>query len=161
MFKSKKTSEQEIIDRATELGMVFENEAKQAFEAELRQSLRLEITKELEAKVEEVETETPKQEDDKKSQTGNNESVKDSHKAPKTVVKEEVSDQRATVELTIEYGMASDDVAKLLYNHGIIDHIRDFDTYLMVHGYDQKIKTGTYIFHVNSTYKEAMKNFTN
>ncbi len=46
--------------------MVFENEAKQAFEAELRQSLRLEITKELEAKVEEVETETPKQEDDKK-----------------------------------------------------------------------------------------------
>ncbi|QUI23254.1 hypothetical protein HZI73_13585 [Vallitalea pronyensis] len=147
---------EQVIEQAKQLGMIFEKDAKPLWETEFRQSLRQEIMKELEAEDQQMN------EDEKDDPSNNQEQDELMEKDSEGKADEEVTtDQRATVELTINYGMTSKDVATLLYNNGVVHDIDEFDRYLMMQGYAQKIKTGTYIFHVNSSFKEAMKNFTN
>lgn len=66
-----------------------------------------------------------------------------------------------SVKVKISYGMSSDDIANLLYEEGIVDDAQKLDKYLIRNRYDGKLKTGNYIFDKNSTYEEIMKKITN
>lgn len=166
-MQKQEVSDIEVIRLAKEQGMVFEKDVKDALEAKLRESLTHEIKKELEKSQESESTDAAKTEEVASQDTkkDNVDGAKKEEEVNNTETSEEVTgeeqDGPTQVELTISYGMSSQDVATLLYNHGVVDDIRQFDRYLMVHDYAHKIKTGTFTFNVNSTYKEAMKIFTN
>ena len=61
------------------------------------------------------------------------------------------------VTLTIVSGMNSGDVAKLLYEAGLVSGYRDFDNYLMSKGYGGKINVGDFKITVGASYDEIIK----
>lgn len=61
------------------------------------------------------------------------------------------------VTLTIVSGMNSGDVAKLLYEAGLVSGYRDFDNYLMSKGYGSQIKVGNFKISVGASYDEIIK----
>ena len=89
---------------------------------------------------------------------------------------EEVEEQEDTVEeeaeesteetvkayqLVIESGMSSVTVSNLLYENGIVDDARAFDSYLVNHGYQSVIRPGTYDVNEQMSYEEIAIQITN
>lgn len=152
-------TDDEIITKARKLGMIFDEEIEKE---EPNMNQNSETTNadnsEGESKQEDNKNDSSEKSNDEEENTEEetDESTSDLSSDEKTD-----SDDPQTVTLKITYGMASDDVAKLLYDNGVVDNIRAFDRYLIIHKYDQKIKTGSYDFELDSTYEEAMKIFTN
>ncbi|GMQ60507.1 hypothetical protein AN1V17_49070 [Vallitalea sediminicola] len=118
--KKEKLTDDEIIDRATKLGMVFEETIEKDGDEEVR--------------IEGIERLTEN---------------------------EQASQESDTVKIDINYGMGSEEVAKILFDNKIVDNAQEFDNYLMKNKFAHRIKIGTYEFKLNSTYEEVMKIFTN
>lgn len=118
--KKEKLTDDEIIDRATKLGMVLEETIDNDSDEEIS--------------IEGIE---------------------------KLTENEQTSQESDTVEIDINYGMGSEEVAKILFNNKVVDNAQEFDNYLMKNKFAHRIKIGTYEFKLNSTYKEVMKIFTN
>ncbi len=59
-----------------------------------------------------------------------------------------------TVEIVISKGDDSGSVSRKLYNAGVVESATDFDAFLMQHGYDKKINTGTKIISYGDTWQE-------
>lgn len=60
----------------------------------------------------------------------------------------------ATVSIVIESGMWSESVSKKLYEMGAIEDAEEFDEYLCENGYASKIRPGTYYIIKGSNYEE-------
>lgn len=144
-------TDEDIITKARELGIVDEEELKEK-----------EFTDEeiiLKAKKLGMIFPTNNEEEDK---LNDDKEVSDELDGKEVTDKEKNDTKESdTVEIKIKYGMSSRDVAKLLFDNGIIDDIDECDKYFMVNNIDGKIKIGTYEFKLNSTYEEVMKIFTN
>ncbi|MCT4545417.1 MAG: hypothetical protein N4A63_17925 [Vallitalea sp.] len=137
-------SDKEIISRAKELGMVKADELVKEKEVV---KVKEELTKEeIITKATELGMVFEKEKDNDNTTLSNE--------------KAEI-DKTEIITVKIKYGMSSKDVAKLLYKNHIVDSVESFDKYLVINKYDQKIKTGTYEFKINSTYEEIMNIFTN
>ena len=172
--KENSLSDQQIIERATELGMVMDDksvlkesktEAKQEettpeTETEQKETTPEPVEQEEQGKVQKVEepvTEEPKQEKItpepvKQEEQGKIEKVEE----PAT----EETKQEETVTITVASGASSVSVAKQIEQAGLVDSAADFDSYLCRNGYDKKIRVGNHVIPKNATEEEIAKALT-
>ena len=93
--------------------------------------------------------------------------AKEEAKPAETVKQEETKEQSAgnvrtegTFTLQIAGGYGSEKVCALLEKGGLISSAADFDKYLCDHGYDHKIRAGTYTIAAGSDYETIAKIIT-
>ncbi|MRX72638.1 hypothetical protein GJU40_10815 [Bacillus lacus] len=67
---------------------------------------------------------------------------------------------RASYTLTIQKGMSTSDVCKILQEAGVIQSARDFNAYLIEAGYHKKVRTGTYELKQGMPFTEISKALT-
>ena len=77
--------------------------------------------------------------------------------AEKEKVETELVKQIEEVIIKIEYGMGSNDVAKLLMEKGLISDVKDFNSYMKIKEKVRKIQVGTFKIKINSTYDEIIE----
>ena len=77
--------------------------------------------------------------------------------AEKEKVETELVKQIEEVIIKIEYGMGSNDVAKLLMKKGLISDVKDFNSYMKIKEKVRKIQVGTFKIKINSTYDEIIE----
>ncbi len=144
-------SDEEIIKQAKELGMVEAGKEDDKLSSVLENSKATEASEEIttEAKAAtEITTETTNEET-------TTEEV--STTEAKATTEEAAVKKGAKVGFTINKGMTSTSVAKILESQGVITDYADFDKYLEDNGYASKISTGTFEVQVGNTYEEIAK----
>lgn len=72
----------------------------------------------------------------------------------------ETSEEAGSVTFTIEKGMSSDTVSKLLYEVGLIDDAKKFNDYVIRAGKSKVIRTGKYTIKKDVSYDEIIKLIT-
>lgn len=65
-----------------------------------------------------------------------------------------------TVEIVIASGDDSGTVARKLYNAGVIENASEYDAFLMQHGYDKRLSTGTKTIGVTDSWQEIADKIT-
>lgn len=65
-----------------------------------------------------------------------------------------------TVTIVISQGDASDTVARKLYSAGLVENAGEFDAFLMQHGYDKRISTGTKTINKDDSWQEIAEKVT-
>lgn len=66
----------------------------------------------------------------------------------------EANEPADTVTIVISKGDSSIIVARKLHSAGLVDNAAEFDAFLMQHGYDKKMNTGTKVLSVNDSWQE-------
>lgn len=64
------------------------------------------------------------------------------------------------VEIVIASGDDSGTVARKLYNVGLIENASEYDAYLMQHGYDKRLSTGTKTINATDSWQEIAEKIT-
>lgn len=65
-----------------------------------------------------------------------------------------------TVEIVIATGDDSGTVARKLYNAGLIQNADEYDSFLIQHGYDKRLTTGTKTINVTDSWQEIAEKIT-
>ncbi len=162
-----KLTEEKIIEKAKELGMVFEEENSKI--DQLLSTITPSPTPEKEDSTGETSSEETTEETSTEDESANEEQealtpTKEPEKEPtkgakvETKEKQEVSQQDETqdqmVSVKITYGMSSEGVSKLLKSMGIIEDSDAFNQYLILNKYTKDIGTGIYELKPSLSYKE-------
>lgn len=166
MHKDQLLTDDEIRERAAELGMVMPEEVEgrdtlssinaqpETLDAEPAESE--DASKEdLDSKDAVSDEESEQPETDKKNSNKKNQAKNDNSGNDKT--EPEVIEQ---VELSIVGGEYSDIVSEKLYKAGLIEDAEDFNKYLADGGYDNLIQPGTYTIPVGADYDTIIKIIT-
>lgn len=164
-YHSQDISDSKVIARAKELGMVMESQQRGESIPEGTEQPESETDSEsttLPAQTERpIETETSGNEDQpvKPSESVHPESESD---VTEQTVKppEQTAAESKPVKFTIQRGDSSDEVARRLYEAGLVDDADQFNTYLMKHHYANSILPGTISIPAGSTYKKIAKLLT-
>ena len=180
---NRKMSDNEIIERAGELGMTFvtpseaaskedETSAVESSEEETTSVIGTskEETSQNSSKgngTEDVLTTSSEKESETSTTAGETESQKETTTQKETVSQEETSQESTTDKkgevvtytLTVARGMSSNEVCKVLYDNGIIDNAVDFDNYLVSRGYAEKIRVGIFEVRSDMSYDELAATF--
>lgn len=143
-------TEEEIIKRAEQLGMVMEDDSIEGLD-------NLSSTEDLSVSEESAKPENPGIEDSKKTAEPEESKEPSESSQPKESPKPSQSSQPEESEkpkeskkpdrkitFVIKAGMSSGMIATALENAGLIDDAKAFDEYMCDKGYDSKISTGTY-----------------
>ncbi len=64
------------------------------------------------------------------------------------------------VHVDVTKGDDSGTVSRKLFNAGLIENASEYDAFLMQHGYDKKLKTGTIQIHAGASWQEIAENLT-
>ena len=132
-------SDEEVIKRARELGMVestlLTNLPDQGKEETQPEESEMQETKPEESKAEETKPEETKPEESQPEETQNKETDK-------------------MVSIVITKGESSTSVSKSLQKAGLVEDAAAFDKYLCANGYDKKIVTGTYEIPIGASEEE-------
>lgn len=64
------------------------------------------------------------------------------------------------IQIVISKGDDSGTVSRKLYNAGLIENAAEYDAFLMQHGYDKKISTGTKIIYATDSWQEIAEKLT-
>lgn len=83
--------------------------------------------------------------------------------APSSVIVVTPSDEGAAggvVEIVIASGDDSGTVARKLYNAGLIENASEYDAFLMQHGYDKRLTTGTKTISLSDSWQEIAEKIT-
>lgn len=164
-------SDNEIIARARELGMVTEDEkldeslSQLLDDTETQDNKKTQDDKETAAdaeknnEVSEGEQEGSKNEDtaDGAEAVGDTSEGETESVLPEPLEEEET---QVTSKITITRGMTSAQVANAFYQLGLIDNIEAFDDYLCDNGYSSKIRVGTFIIEGKPDYRELARIIT-
>lgn len=126
-------SDEDIIKRAQELGMVKQSEYV----------LESDVTSE------ETTTEAPT--------TTEKATEEVTTEAPTTTEKADTSTQTT---ITISSGMSSEAIASALANAGLVDDASKFNSFLVANGYDMKLETGSFSLASGMSYEEIAKILT-
>ena len=151
-----KMSDEEIIQRAENLGMIMESntiikpsdtkdDKDSASDTDSKNDTTENIT-------ENTTEEDNSEEDTTEITTENVEATTEENSETSTASSEENID--TSVSITVRSGMSSYDVSMLLYNAGVISDYADFDAYLGANGYSTKIEVGEYKFNSSMSYEE-------
>lgn len=62
--------------------------------------------------------------------------------------------QAGTVTIEISKGDDSGTVARKLYNAGLVENAAEYDAFLMQHGYDKKLNTGTKVISITDSWQD-------
>ena len=185
---NRKMSDNEIIERARELGMTFETQPESASKEEptsVIETTEKETTKQETTQKETTQSETSQpettqeqttqgettqkettQKETTQSETSQPETTKESTTQEQTT-QEESSQENTTAQngdvitytLTVARGMSSNAVCRLLNENGIIDNAVDFDNYLVSNGYAEKIRVGSFEVRSDMSYEELATTF--
>lgn len=147
---SKKLTDEEIIRRAKELGMVEEetplkgllnSEEKTAEKDGEQNTTKEKDTKQDSSAEASTEQGTANTTEEKTSEES---SQKESDSAQTTTEKKDADQSKEKVTLTIEGGASSYPVCQRLQELGMIENAEEFDTYLVEQGYASRIRVGTH-----------------
>ena len=65
-----------------------------------------------------------------------------------------VSGQSGTITIEVSRGDDSGTVARKLYNAGLVESAGEYDAFLMQHGYDKRLSTGTKVIDVTDSWQD-------
>ena len=145
-------SDEEVMKRAQELGMVKKSEYV----------LDSEVTSE-ETTTEAVTTEAPVT-TEKATEAATTEAPGTTEKATEAATTEaattEQTDAKTKATITVSGGMSSETISSLLENAGLVDSASKFNSFLVQNGYDKKLETGSFDISGGMTYEEIARILT-
>ena len=162
--KKEKLSDQEIIQRAEQLGMVMADEGQT--ETGTEENTGTEAQPETEQDVQNTEAGTEENADE------NTENASEPETEPQTeaaaepaapedttgnVVGEVKQETSGEVAFTVKSGESSDTVAFNLYKAGLVDDATAFNRYMISKGYDSRLRTGDFKIRSGASYDEILK----
>lgn len=162
--KKEKLSDQEIMQRAEQLGMVMADEGQT--ETGTEENTGTEAQPETEQDVQNTEEGTEENADE------NTENASEPETEPQTeaaaepaapedttgnVVGEVKQETSGEVAFTVKSGESSDTVAFNLYKAGLVDDATAFNRYMISKGYDSRLRTGDFKIHSGASYDEILK----
>ncbi len=146
-------TDEEVIQRAQELGMQMSDEGVIADKETESEG----VSSDNEAQSQESDTqdssdntqEETSEEDDEDAASNKSKSTKNSDS--------DDEESKKTITVKITNGNSSDDIALQLYSAGVVDDASDFNDYLIEHGYDSSLRTGTFTFEYGASYAQVAK----
>ena len=162
--KKEKLSDQEIMQRAEQLGMVMADEGQT--ETGTEENTGTEAQPETEQNVQNTEAGTEENADE------NTENASEPETEPQTeaaaepaapenttgnVVGEVKQETSGEVAFTVKSGESSDTVAFNLYKAGLVDDATAFNRYMISKGYDSRLRTGDFKIRSGASYDEILK----
>ena len=162
--KKEKLSDQEIMQRAEQLGMVMADEGQT--ETGTEENTGTEAQPETEQDVQNTEAGTEENADE------NTENASEPETEPQTeaaaepaapedttgnVVGEVKQETSGEVAFTVKSGESSDTVAFNLYKAGLVDDATAFNHYMISKGYDSRLRTGDFKIRSGASYDEILK----
>lgn len=162
--KKEKLSDQEIMQRAEQLGMVMADEGQT--ETGTEENTGTEAQPETELDVQNTEEGTEENADE------NTENASEPETEPQTeaaaepaapedttgnVVGEVKQETSGEVAFTVKSGESSDTVAFNLYKAGLVDDATAFNRYMISKGYDSRLRTGDFKIRSGASYDEILK----
>ena len=145
-------SDEEVMKRAQELGMVKKSEYV----------LDSEVTSE-ETTTEAVTTEAPGT-TEKATEAATTEATTTekatTEKATTEAATTEQTDAKTKATITVSGGMSSETISSLLENAGLVDSASKFNSFLVQNGYDKKLETGSFDISGGMTYEEIARILT-
>ena len=162
--KKEKLSDQEIMQRAEQLGMVMADEGQT--ETGTEENTGTEAQPETEQDVQNTEEGTEQNADE------NTENASEPETEPQTeaaaepaapedttgnVVGEVKQETSGEVAFTVKSGESSDTVAFNLYKAGLVDDATAFNRYMISKGYDSRLRTGDFKIRSGASYDEILK----
>jgi hypothetical protein len=156
-----KMSDKEIMRRATELGMVLENEDNQNLDKVLDNIIPSEkpTPQPSSAPMTEPTVEPSVEPTATPSATPTKEPTPTIQ--PSAEVKEDQNNNDdAEITFVVKGGMSSRQVSILLAEYGIVDNADDFNQYIVKRGKTDVIRVGTYTLQKGATYKDIIEKIT-
>ena len=144
-------SDEDVIKRAQELGMVKQSEYVLESDVTSRETTTEEIT--TEATTEKATTEAP-------TTTEKATTEATTEKATTEASTTEKADTSTQTTVTISSGMSSEAIASVLANAGLVDDASKFNSFLVANGYDMKLETGNFSLETGMSYEEIAKILT-
>lgn len=145
-------SDEEVMKRAQELGMVKKSEyvldSEVTSEETTTEAVTTEASVATEKATEEATTEAP----------GTTE--KATEEAATEAATTEQTDAKTKATITVSGGMSSETISSLLENAGLVDSASKFNSFLVQNGYDKKLETGSFDISGGMTYEEIARILT-
>lgn len=146
-------SDEDIIKRAQELGMVKQSEY--VLESDVTSEETTTETPTTEKATEEVTTEAPTT-----TEKATTEAPTTTEKATTEASTTEKADTSTQTTITISSGMSSEAIASALANAGLVDDASKFNSFLVANGYDMKLETGSFSLETGMSYEKIAKILT-
>lgn len=149
-------SDEEVMKRAQELGMVKKSEYVLDSEVTSEETTTEAVTTEAPATTEKA-TEAPAT-TEKATEAATTEAAttekSTTEKAPTEAATTEQTDTKTKATITVSGGMSSETISSLLEDAGLVDSASKFNSFLVQNGYDKKLETGSFDISGGMTYEE-------
>lgn len=166
-FKGRKESltDEEIIQRAQELGMVQQEETEDSKEIvkkadvetsenqEDKKNVKQPMNKDQEDKIQEDKDQEDKEQSKEESKPEDSEQAEEEVESASTK-------KREMVQIDIVGGMSSDAIAQALFNAQLVDDAITFNHFLIENNYDKNLLVGSFAVPKEATYEEIAKILT-
>lgn len=153
-------SDEEVMKRAQELGMVKKSEYVLDSEVTSEETTTEAVTTEAPATTEkatEATTEAPAT-TEKATEAATTEAAttekSTTEKATTETATTEQTDTKTKATITVSGGMSSETISSLLEDAGLVDSASKFNSFLVQNGYDKKLETGSFDISGGLTYEE-------
>ena len=153
-------SDEEVMKRAQELGMVKKSEYVLDSEVTSEETTTEAVTTEAPATTEkatEATTEAPAT-TEKATEAATTEAATTekatTEKATTEAATTEQTDTKTKATITVSGGMSSETIPSLLEDAGLVDSASKFNSFLVQNGYDKKLETGSFDISGGMTYEE-------
>lgn len=162
--KKEKLSDQEIMQRAEQLGMVMADEGQT--ETGTEENTGTEAQPETEQDVQNTEAGTEENADENTENASEPETEPQTEAAAEPAAQEDTTgnvvgevkqETSGEVAFTVKSGESSDTVAFNLYKAGLVDDATAFNRYMISKGYDSRLRTGDFKIRSGASYDEILK----
>ena len=155
-------SDEEVMKRAQELGMVKKSEyvldSEVTSEETTTEAVTTEASVATEKATEAATTEAPGT-TEKATEEATTEAAT-TEKATTEAATTEQMDAKTKATITVSEGMSSETISSLLENAGLVDSASKFNSFLVQNGYDKKLETGSFDISGGMTYEEIARILT-
>ena len=155
-------SDEEVMKRAQELGMVKKSEyvldSEVTSEETTTEAVTTEASVATEKATEEATTEAPGT-TERATEEATTEAAT-TEKATTEAATTEQTDAKTKATITVSGGMSSETISSLLENAGLVDSASKFNSFLVQNGYDKKLETGSFDISGGMTYEEIARILT-
>lgn len=155
-------SDEEVMKRAQELGMVKKSEYVLDSEVTSEETTTEAVTTEApvatEKATEEETTEAPGTTERATEEAATEAAT--TEKATTEAATTEQMDAKTKATITVSGGMSSETISSLLENAGLVDSASKFNSFLVQNGYDKKLETGSFDISGGMTYEEIARILT-
>ena len=165
--QSKQMTDQAIIERAKQLGMVKKKKLTEKESEDITENIVLEETEDNLISNERTEEEKTQNTEILTTEEPQTESMEDMVTEEPSITNTELSedesddadeksdtDELETIIFTVSSGTSSDSISRKLKEAGLIEDANEFDNYLISNGYSGRIRVGTYELKKGMTFEE-------